>query len=159
MSRVDDILIANGLPPRDSFSHYGTVGMKWGIRKSRSSGGKTSSTPSKRPAKANKDTEKRPNTFRSRPDNRRLTDAELNRKLNRIRMETEYARLTTPNKKGKNLMQEILADEGKKVAKTLASRAANVALQLALEKAAARATGGNAEFLTAMANQGNKKKK
>lgn len=160
MSRVDDILIKHGLPTRDSFSHYGTVGMKWGIRKNRSSSSSSGSSKTDTVKKrGNLPTEKPKNTFRAKPQNRRLSDSELQKRLNRIRMEQEYAKLTTPNKRGKNLMQEILADEGKKAAKQLASRAASVALQLALEKAAARATGGNAEFLTAMANQGNKKKK
>jgi len=56
-------------------------------------------------------------------------------------------------------MKELMADSGKQAARTVAKTAVKVGVQLALEKAAANASGPTKIFLTQMADQGKKKPK
>ena len=158
MSTVDEILARNGITPTE-IKHYGVLGMKWGVRKDRSSGRSTSkdSRSSSGKKDSNSSPQRRSNTFRAKPENRRMSDAELRQKLNRIQMEKQYRELTT-TPKSQNFLKQILAESGKTAMKQVASRAVNVAVQVAIEKAAGRASGDTAKFLTAMAEQGQKKK-
>ena len=61
----------------DFLEHYGVKGMKWGVRRSSSSGtsGRTNKTP-------------------SRPAVKSMSDDELRRRINRIQMERAYNTLT-----------------------------------------------------------------
>ena len=100
-----------------------------------------------------------PNTFKNSPQNRRMTDAELRSKLNRLQMEKQYAELTREHTKGKNFAQQLMSDTGKRVARNVATKAADVALQMALEKMAGSAKGSNKAFFEAMAATGKGKGK
>lgn len=151
---VEKFLESKGLRP-SVVKHVGVVGMKWGQRKSRSS--KVSSPDSARAAKVS--VAGKQNTFSSKPSNKKMTDAQLRQKINRLDMEKRYKELTTPAPKGKSFAKQLLADQGKAVARTLATRAVSVALQLALEKAATSATGPNKALLEGMAAAGKGKKK
>ena len=73
----------------DFLQHYGVLGMKWGKRKARStvsSNKKPKSTTITKPKQTPKP--------KSKPTQRRLTDAELRAVVNRMRLEREYADLT-----------------------------------------------------------------
>ena len=156
MTTVEEFLESKGLAPT-TFSHSGVRGMKWGIRKNRSiTTGKSAppNKPSKAPAESGKQ-----NTFSARPSNKKMTDAQLRQKINRLDMEKRYKELTTPTPKGKSFAQQLIAEQGKTVVRTLATRAVSVALQLALEKAAGNATGANKALLQGMAAAGQQKKK
>lgn len=89
----------------DFLAHYGVVGMKWGIRKSRSSGSAGS---------ANKVAVKKPTTTTSVPAVKpkpkpKLTDEELRRKIARLQMERQYAQLTNSSSpEGKNFTQRFM---------------------------------------------------
>ena len=72
----------------DFLKHYGVLGMKWGKRKARStvsSNNKSKSTAITKPKQTPKP--------RSKPTQRRLSDAELRAAVNRLRLEREYADL------------------------------------------------------------------
>ncbi len=82
--------------------HYGTKGMKWGIRKDRKSG----------KGKSSKETAKT------------LTDKELTKRINRLNMEKQYASLVKESSsvsKGRGVVTEILATAGKQKAQALAN--------------------------------------
>ena len=141
---------------KPELKHYGTKGMKWGIRKDRtaSSGGQDAPRKKRTPP-----TTKVPNTFKNTPENRRMSDAELRNRLNRLQMEKQYKELTAPSKATKSFVRNLMEDSGKRAAKTLATRATDVALQLALEKLAGTSKGQNKVFFEAMAAAGKGKKK
>ncbi len=83
--------------------HYGTKGMKWGIRKDRKSG----------KGKSSKETAKT------------LTDTELTKRINRLNMEKQYTDLvkSSPSSvaKGSKIVGGILASAGKQKAQALAN--------------------------------------
>lgn len=161
-SNVLNILTAAGINPDEyAASQHGVKGMKWGIRKKRTSGSSSSSKPEKSsPKKSSPPVQaKRPNTFREKPNNRRMTDAELRSKLNRLQMEKQYRDLTADTPKAKSFMKQLMAESGKQAAKQVANKAVNVGVQMAIEAAAKNAKGPSKTFLTAMAEQGQKKKK
>lgn len=136
-----------------SFQHHGVVGMKWGQRR----GGSGGSGGSKKSAKPKAAASTKPqNTLRNKPNNRRMTDAELRNRLNRLQMEKQYRELTT-SPKGKSFVRELMADTGKQAARQLTQTAVKVGLQLALEGAAKNSKGSTGVFLAAMAAQGAKK--
>ena len=73
----------------DFLQHYGVLGMKWGKRKARStvsSNNKPKNTAITKPKQTPKP--------KSKPTQRRLSDAELRAVVNRLRLEREYADLT-----------------------------------------------------------------
>lgn len=161
--RAHAVLAALGIVPgEEAHEAHGVPGMKWGVRKRRtsSSSGAKKSTPSKStPAKKSTPSDgKRPNTFRNKPTNRRMSDAEMRQKLNRLQMEKQLKELTA-SPRAKSFMRELLADSAKQATRQVATKAVNVGLQLALEKAAGNATGNSKVFLEAMAAQGKQKKK
>lgn len=156
-NRLTRFLERNGYEVEDHFAHYGTPGMKWGIRKSRSSGSSGSgSGPSKSKPKA--ETTKPKNTFRSKPENRRMTDTELRNRLNRLQMERQYKDLTAPTPKANSFVKKLMVESGQSAARQVANRAVSVGLQMALESAARQATGSNKVFFEAMAANGKSKK-
>jgi len=86
--------------------HYGVLGMKWGVRKSR--------RKAKREAKA--------------ATNRRhrvmdMTDDQIREVIARMKLEREYISLTTPEKsKGRQVVEEILMSSIKSTAKKATSK-------------------------------------
>jgi hypothetical protein len=101
----------------DFIEHHGTKGMKWGVRKSRSSG--SSGTDRTRFGKAPK----------------RLTNEELDARIKRMENEKKYNSL---NKKdvgpGQRLAAEIISKSGKKLMNALVTGALFIGTREALKK-------------------------
>lgn len=92
-------------------SHYGKKGMKWGVRKSSSSGQRT--TFSKAPSK--------------------LSDLELGKRIKRMETEKKYNQLNRKDvSEGKKIVTDILASSGRRVATTVLTGASLVAIRAAL---------------------------
>jgi len=99
---VSDILRANGIRVSDesleeSLEHAGVKGMRWGKRKKKSSS----------------ESESEP-----KPDVKKMSDDDLKKAINRLKLEREYKQLTTPEvSQGRKIVGEILKDVGKAHAK------------------------------------------
>ena len=114
--------------------HYGVLGMKWGVRKSRPS----SSGSSKRKKKTNelspdfKERTKRKSDLKNR---RTLSDEELKRKIERLKMEREFKELTKEDiDPGKKFASEVMSSAGKKVLTAAAAGAMAYAVKSAMTK-------------------------
>lgn len=143
-------------------AHYGVLGMKWGVRKARGSkaGKSTPSASSDRvDSKPKEQTSSRSNSFRDRPGNRRMSDNELRSRINRLNMEKQYKDLTASPPRAKNFMSQLMADSGKRAARTLANKAVDAGLSVLLSSAAKNAKNpGTKAFLDSMAATGKKNK-
>lgn len=93
-------------------SHYGKKGMRWGVRKSRS----TART-----------------TYKKSP--KTLTSAELEKRIKRMETEKRYNQLNRRDiSKGQELVSTILSNTGAKVATTILTGATLYGVKLALTK-------------------------
>lgn len=101
-----------GQPTDDFLAHYGVLGMKWGKRKT---GDDSPSEPAKPKVPASEDAV----TYRSAQakiaggGTDALSDKELKKVVERMNMEAQYQRLTTPQEKmtsGKRLAEDIMAN-------------------------------------------------
>jgi hypothetical protein len=107
---VVEILARNGITvTEDELEHSGTKGMRWGVRKSRpsgGSGGKKSAASRKHQVKG-------------------MTDEELKSRIARIKMEKEFLKLTAPElSPGRKAVMNILQTAGKTAAQEYANKAA-----------------------------------
>lgn len=85
--------------------HYGVLGMKWGVRRSRNGSSKSSGSKRKKKRENIKD----------------LSDEELNRRINRLRRENEYKRLKS---QGRSQAHKALSHVGKVVARDIVEQTA-----------------------------------
>lgn len=99
---------------KEILEHHGVKGMKWGVRRPRSRVSKTGG--SRTPAAKSTSTGK--TEFGKSPS--RLSDAELNRRVKRMKVEKEYNELRKKDvSEGKKYTNDILKQTGKTVATTL----------------------------------------
>lgn len=76
-----------------TLEHYGVIGMRWGVRKGKSTGGRTKGHKTQ------------------------LSDADLQRAIRRIEMERRYEQLTAPQKSAKSQwVKKVLSDSAQQVA-------------------------------------------
>lgn len=171
---VLEFLASRGVvPDEESLAHYGVPGMKWGRRKGRGptaviqnprTGSSAEVQLTRRQEKQiNRGAvpQKHDNTIAARPKNRRMSDAELRAKVNRLQMEKQLKDLTTSPPRADSFAKQVLKDAGKQAVRTLATRAVSVGIELALGKAAGQAVGRGkpSPFLDAMVAAGAKGKK
>lgn len=94
----------------DELLHYGVKGMKWGVRKDR--GGRVSRRRARRqPAEEAKATLKR--RKRATSEAERLSNQELQKRIQRMELEKKYTSLTDNKRNG------VLVKNGERVAKDL----------------------------------------
>lgn len=99
-----------GISYEEAIAQYGVLGMKWGRRNAESR------ARIKRDKKAGRPTpktpEKRDNTLRKNPKNRRMSDDELRAINKRLQLEREFAQLTyvPPTKKNESRVKSMLKD-------------------------------------------------
>ena len=101
---------------KDFLEHYGTKGMKWGVRKKPGSGGKkiaAKKTATKPPASKKTDTGRGTKT-------KGLSDKDLKARVNRLNMEKQYKTLKSEN--------ASVISRGAKATKKIVSSSAKTAL-------------------------------
>lgn len=117
----------------DVLAHFGVKGMKWGIRKQRVSKGSSKSSKKS-------DTHEDYQHAHSRVSNKKLSNKELQRRVNRLNLEKQYGELTA-KKQGKYRKKlgekyaENFANMTMKVAGAAATAAVGYAVKAMLDKA------------------------
>lgn len=96
---INDIFMKHGITlSDDELEHAGVKGMRWGQRK--------------RAKAVKKEAEA------AKPKVKDMSDDELKSRINRIKLEKEFAKLTAPEvSRGRKIVGEILTDVGKQQAK------------------------------------------
>lgn len=90
---------------QDFLSHHGVKGQKWGVRNKRGRGGRKPATPTNK-----------------RFEERRLSDAELNKRIKRMELEKRYNDLNKESntvKKGESVTKRILSSVSQSTAERL----------------------------------------
>lgn len=117
----------------NELNHAGIKGMKWGVRRYQNKDG--SLTPEGRKRYADSDDDDDYVSARSKSI-RYMSDAELNKALNRVRMEQQYKELTKVEKSaGRKWIEQTLSNIGSNIATKLGNAAATEAIGWALKKA------------------------
>lgn len=113
--------------------HHGVKGMKWGVRKPVSSAGRKPNRPSAPKAKPKEKAKEGP-----KPDHHTLSNEEMQRVINRINLESQYKRATTPVT-FKSKAKEMLMTAGKQAIQSkmndIAKNTADLALRSTLNAA------------------------
>jgi hypothetical protein len=140
---------------KEFIEHFGTKGMRWGVRKQRTDYGHGKGKKDEKDGKGKKDekasSDSKPKTVvgKTKVDGKpvsQISDAQLKRINNRLQMEQQYAKLTDP---GPSVTRRVLGSTGKFV--TQAAR--NVAMTQVTTAANAEASKQIASLLAKRAGK------
>ncbi len=110
--------------------HHGIKGMKWGVRRSPDQLGRARG--STKSSADQKEKEKRKAAVRNR---RTLSDAELKKRIERLKMEKEFKNLTEDNiSPGKKFVSNIMSSAGTKALTIAAAGAMSYGVKVAMTK-------------------------
>ena len=100
--------------------HYGIKGMKWGIRR----------TPAQLGHKPAKST-----TSQRKSEMKKMSDAELRSRINRIQMEKQYMQLTAPEvSAGKKFVKDVLVNAAKQTLTSYVSKYMNKGVEAVMKE-------------------------
>lgn len=100
--------------------HWGVKGMKWGVRRYQNKNGTLTSAGKKRRKSQQKkltaDEKERAARKADLKNRRTMSDADLKKKIERLKMEKEFKNLTNEDiNSGKTFVNEVMSSAGKKV--------------------------------------------
>ena len=100
--------------------HYGIKGMKWGIRR----------TPAQLGHKPAKTT-----TSQRKSEMKKMSDAELRSRINRIQMEKQYMQLTAPEvSAGKKFVKDVMVNAAKQTLTSYVSKYMNKGVEAVMKE-------------------------
>lgn len=96
--------------------HWGVKGMKWGVRRYQNKDGSLTPRGKKRQKELSADEKERAARKADLKNRRTMSDADLKKKIERLKMEKEFKNLTNEDiNSGKTFVNEVMSSAGKKV--------------------------------------------
>lgn len=114
--------------------HYGVLGMKWGIRRYRNKDDTLTTAGKKRLSKDKDKAEKKERKVALK-NRRSLSDVDLKKKIERLKMEKEFKNLTEEDiSPGRKYVGEIMSSAGKKALTVVAAGTMAYGVKVAMTK-------------------------
>lgn len=111
--------------------HHGVLGMKWGVRKARPTSGKARGK-TKTVSVNDKEKASRKSALKKR---RTLSDADLRKRIDRLKMEKEFKSLTKEDvSPGKKFVSDVMSSAGKKMLTVAAAGAMAYGVRAAMTR-------------------------
>lgn len=120
----------------NELNHHGILGMKWGVRRYQNKDGTLTNSGKKRISKTQSaDDKKRESRKKDLKNRRTMSDADLKKKIERLKLEKEFKSLTEEDiSPGKKATKRILSDVGTKVVSAAAAGALAYGIKVAMTK-------------------------
>lgn len=114
--------------------HYGVLGMRWGVRRYKNKDGTLTTAGKKRLSKDKDKVEKKERKVALK-NRRSLSDVDLKKKIERLKMEKEFKNLTEEDiSPGRKYVGEIMSSAGKKALTVVAAGTMAYGVKVAMTK-------------------------
>ena len=139
---------------KDILEHHGVRGMHWGVRKAVTSTSSTSSTEAPKKPSLSKASVSREKSWRTQYKKRgQMSNEQLKKEVDRLRLESEFKRLSTEvNKNNQTRGQKLISQFKDNTINEIASQVPQALVKAAVSQAIGGSSGANK-------NSGPKKKK